>query len=344
MANKQVLSVVAASILAAAFTFTGCGSSDGGNNSSSTSSVSSSVPASSSVAPSSSSEASSSEAPSSSSMSSSSSVPAQMTSVKVSDAYVINATVTVGATTLDVEADNGVYETASVVTGAIKAMNGINDLNGNNAVDTKIDENTTDYDVTAVTLQAPANFANVNPFTTLSVVGLTADNAAKIFPVASAIDATFDFDVVANPTVANEVLIAAISIRDTAAAANAAKARDILPSSLSSDATSSSSAAPVEDCTFTSDGVLPGATPVTCDGITFPSQLEIQNILALDADGITAYFRAEFPAAGTASSSSSSECDESSLLPGESCDASSSSVTSSSSSASNSSDAGGILP
>ena len=344
MANKQVISVVAASVLAAAFTFTGCGSSSSSSDtpaSSSSSSVSSSTPASSSSSVSSSTPASSSSSVSSSS----SSAPAELTTVKVSDAYVINANVTVGGTALGVEVGDGVYEAAQALSGAIMVKNGVNDLNGNNVVDTD-ENNNSEYDVVAVTLQAPEGYANVNPFTTLKVLGLTDTNAAKIFPKAVAIDPTFDFDVVANPEVANEVLIAALSVQNTAAAAQ----RDILPggssSSTSTSTSSSSSSVAPEDCAFDSGDVLPGATPVQCDGITFPSQADIKNIQAMDAAAVVAEFRKQFAVAGsvTSSSSSTSSCGEGSdILPDGSCgttpSSSSSSVTSSSSSST-----GGILP
>ena len=347
MANKQVISVVAASVLAAAFTFTGCGSSSssGGSTPSSSSSVSSSTPASSSSSVSSSTPASSS---SSSVSSSSSSAPAQMTTVKVSDAYVINANVTVGGEALTVEVGNGVYEEAKALNGVIMVKNGVNDLNGNNKVDTD-ENNNSEYDVAAVTLQAPAGYANVNPFTTLKVLGLTDTNAAKIFPKAVAIDPMFDFDVVANPELANEVLIAALSVQNTAAAAQ----RGILPgdddnASTSTPASSSSSSSVAsQECDFTNGDLLPGATPVQCDGITFPSQADIKNIQAMDAAAVIAEFRSQFAVAGsvTSSSSSTSSCGAGSdVLPDGSCGTTPSSSSSSSVTSSSSSSTGGILP
>ena len=334
MANKQVLSVVAASILAAAFTFTGCGTDESTPASSSSSVVSSSSSdASSSDAPTSSvSSTSSSEA-----SSSSSSAPTGSTTVKVSDAYVIGATVTIGATNLEIEVGDGVYETAEDnITGAIVVTNGVNDLNGNNVIDTD-ENNNSEYDVAAVTLKAPAGYANVNPFTTLLEDGLSAENAAKIFPLASAIDPTFDFDVVADSSVANEVYIAVETIKNSVvSSAKGFRAGDLLPGEpASSSVATSSSSAPVEDCTFESGGLLPVDGPVMCDGFTFPSQGRVAEINKMSADELVAEFRRNFAPAGMpVSSSSSSECDESSLLPGQSCDASSSSISSSSSTSS----------
>ncbi len=346
MANKQVLSVVAASILAAAFTFTGCGNDEDPKPSSSSSSVvsSSSVSSDSSSSVSSDSSSSVSSDSSSSVSSSSSSAPTGSTTVKVSDAYVIGATVTIGGTALEIEADDGLYETAEDnITGQIVAMNGYNDLNANNVVDVKADENTTDYDVVAMTLTAPSGYANVNPFTTLLDSGLTMENAAKIFPIASAIvtDNAFDFDVVAESDVANEVLIAVLTVQN--GTGSAAKVRAILPDK-SSSAGASSSAAPVaEDCTFDPSGILPGNSdePISCDGLTFPTSNEINAINAMSTEELTAAFRNNF-AAATEDASSSSECAEG-VLPEDCNPKSSSSVAESSSSAATSSEAG-VLP
>lgn len=181
MANKQILSVVAASVLAASFTFTGCGSDDGVTSSSS-SSVSSSV------------------------SSSSSSVPVEPTTLKVSDAYVVP----VSATTAQIGGVDytsyamGTYEFPAGTTGAATVIGGVNDMNSNDVAD--------NGEPFAPTLKAPAGYANANPFTTMLVEGI--DTSA--FTAAATVAANFDFDVVAesatNLAVAKETAIAALQL------------------------------------------------------------------------------------------------------------------------------------
>ena len=327
MANKQVLSVVAASILAASMTFTGCGSS---SSSKPVVSSSSSMGTSSSNTTSS---AGSSSSESNSSVSSSSSSVATMTSVVVSDAYVINATVKVGDTAL-IAAGAGTYESAEVLTGAITVADGVNDLNANGTVDSS-DGNNSDYDVVAVKMQAPAGYENVNPFTTLSVMGMK--NMATTFPTAAAIDAGYDFDVVANTTLdlAKEVLIAALTVQANTPT-NAAASR-ILPEPGEVTVTSSSEA-PASSVAASSEG---GFLPAPGDSFKYVSQATIDAINAMTSmDEINAAFRAHFAAAATTASTSS----DGGFLPEPGTPGSSSQAAVSSSTAATSSTGGGFLP
>jgi len=174
MANKQILSVVAASILAASFTFTGCGSS---SSSSSEASSSSSSEASSS---------SSSEASSSSSSEASSSSIGAPISVTVSDAYVYGAMVKVG----DVEyatANGATYEfPEGTVSGTFSTKGGANDTNGNGIADGE--------DPIAPAMAAPAGYKNINTFTTMKVNGKTLEEIQAKYPSLAAMT-SLDFDV-----------------------------------------------------------------------------------------------------------------------------------------------------
>ncbi len=328
MANKQVLSVVAASILAASMAFTGCGSSS--SSSKPVVSSSSSVGTSSSTGTTSSAGSSSSENNSSAGTSSS---VATMTSVVVSDAYIINATVKVGGTAL-IAAAAGTYESAEVLTGAITVADGVNDLNGNGIVDSS-DGNNSDYDVVAVKMQAASGSENVNPFTTLSVMGMK--NMATTFPTAAAIDAGYDFDVVANTTLdlAKEVLIAALTVQANTPT-NAAATRDFLPEPGDVTATSSSTAATSSVSSEADTGFLPEPG----DSFKYVSQTTIDAINAMTSmDEINAAFRAHFAAASTTASTSS----DGGFLPGPGTPGSSSAAAVSSTAAT-SSTGGGFLP
>ena len=185
MANKkQLISVVAASVLAASFTFTGCGSS----------SSSSTPPASSS---------------SSSSNGSSSSAGPVM--IKVSDAYVLNANVTAGSATAIV-VGNGDYEFNSTISGMIVSEGGANDV-------AEPFGEATDADPIAPAMSAPEGYTNVNPFTTM-LASKTAEEIAVMYPAAGDVNGTdgmaFNFDVVAagseNLDIAKETAKAALTV------------------------------------------------------------------------------------------------------------------------------------
>ncbi|OQX59179.1 MAG: hypothetical protein B5M52_03825 [Helicobacteraceae bacterium 4484_230] len=89
------------------------------------------------------------------------SVPA-LVQVKVTDGYVIDANVTLGAKQF-VYDGNITYE-SYLVSGAntkdtLLSKGGVHDLNGNSVVDKE--------DVVAIDMKAPGNYRNINPFTTL---------------------------------------------------------------------------------------------------------------------------------------------------------------------------------
>lgn len=156
-----------------------------------------------------------------------------ITRVLVSDAYVLNADVTINGTKANINAGGGVYEWTSAMNGTIVASNGVNDLNGNSGVDVN--------DAYAPQLSAPAGYANVNPFTTLLVQGASNSVMFSNYPNAFNVGSSFDFDVVAegnkNIEVAKEVLKAALSLA-TAQKAPSFRAGDncvkvpILPSNI----------------------------------------------------------------------------------------------------------------
>jgi len=215
MANKQILSVVAASLLAASFTFTGCGNDN------------KRAPA-----------AASSSSVVSVSSSSASSV-AGTTLIKVSDAYVLLADVTAGGVAADLEVGEGVYEfLSSPLAGDLLVKNGVNDTNGNGVAETG--------EALAPEMSAPAGYANVNPFTTMLVNGV--EGLSTTYPAAAAVMAAnpFDFDVVAageNLDVAKETAKAALTLSAEQHGGAASSA-----SSESSESSTSSVCLPGQNC------------------------------------------------------------------------------------------------
>jgi hypothetical protein len=139
---------------------------------------------------------------------SSSSASAQMSTVRVSDAYVLDASVSANGVSAT-QTGNGVYEFSTVVSGTITAVDGINDLDE--------DGNVSSGDSRAPGLAAPAGYANVNPFTSLVVLGMSNVDLANNYPAAYAHNSgSFDFDVVvagqADLALAKETLKAAIAL------------------------------------------------------------------------------------------------------------------------------------
>ena len=140
-------------------------------------------------------------------VSSSSAMP-QMSTVRVSDAYVLDASVSANGVSAT-QTGNGVYEFSTAVNATITAVDGINDLDE--------DGNVSSGDSRAPGLAAPAGYANINPFTTLVVMGMSNADLASNYPVANAHNSgSFDFDVVAagqaDLALAKETLKAAIAL------------------------------------------------------------------------------------------------------------------------------------
>ncbi len=138
----------------------------------------------------------------------SSSAAAQMSTVRVSDAYVLDAEVSANGVSAT-QTGNGVYEFSTVVSGTITVADGINDLDE--------DGNVSSGDSRAPGLAAPAGYANVNPFTSLVVLGMSNADLANNYPTAYAHNSgSFDFDVVAagkaDIAIAKETLKAAIAL------------------------------------------------------------------------------------------------------------------------------------
>ena len=201
-----MISVIAASLLTATVVFTGCGGGGASVSSSSSSSVSSS--SSSSVSSSSSSSvssSSSSSAPASSSSSSSTSstcLPGQpcggssssssaptIKTVKVSDGYVLQATVkckeTNGSDIAQAVATNnpGEYQFADVASCPVLcAKDGVIDANANGQVDAG--------EPYAPKMTAPGSYANINPYTVLIQNGMTPAEVAAAFNLPA--DTNFD--------------------------------------------------------------------------------------------------------------------------------------------------------
>ncbi len=286
MANKmQLISVVAASVLAASFTFTGCGSSSSSTPPPVTSSSSSSLSSSSS----------------SLSSSSSSSVPIAV-QIKVSDAYVLNADVTSGAQTAIIVDNNGTYEFVQRPFDVLVSKGGAND------VAAPIGE-ATSADPIAPDMSAPVGYTNVNPFTTMLVNGMSADDITAIYPAAGAVNATpaFNYDVVA--------------AGDTNAQGNLDVAKDAAKAALKVSGYDGGSSSSSMSSTSSISSVSSSSSSLNCDG-AFPDP------------GCAPAFVFQAP-------ERSSDCDGP-FPPEEGCDGSSSSVESSSSSseASSSSESG----
>ncbi len=135
MAKKEILSLVAASLLAASLT--GCGSScrPGTDCSDTNGSVDTNVTTGS-------------------------------IDVTVSDAYVYEADVTKGGVSFNT-VNGAIYSWSDIVEAAFKSIGGANDTNGNGMADAE--------DPIAPSMEAKAGSSNINPFTTLEASGITLD-------------------------------------------------------------------------------------------------------------------------------------------------------------------------
>lgn len=152
MKNKILISVITASIVSGLFILTGCG---GGSSSKTTDNEKETIGS---------------------------------TTVQVSDAYVLGATVKAGNKTFNLYRSNGKYEIAeNNVSGNLSAIGGINDLNGNDVIDVG--------EPYSPALYAPSGYTNITPFTTMIVNNV--DIASEVDYQAVAIFApNYDFDVV----------------------------------------------------------------------------------------------------------------------------------------------------
>ncbi len=113
------------------------------------------------------------------------------TSVRVSDGYVVGATVTAGDTTASEALKKGAgwYQFGSVPQESISVQNGVNDIVTENGIANA-------GEPYAPLMYAPASYTNITPFTSLlDILGATA--MAERYPNAYAYNSTFDFDVVA---------------------------------------------------------------------------------------------------------------------------------------------------
>ncbi len=151
------------------------------------------------------------------------SVSAQAVSVRVSDAYVMNATVTMGGVAADIEVEGspGMYEWINAYKGAfVVAIRATNDINRNGIADAS--------DSYAPALSAPEGYEHINPFTTMKVNGVSSSTLFINYPNSFNIDPNFDFDVVAasksNFDLAKEVLKAALTLATEQVAAEQAYA------------------------------------------------------------------------------------------------------------------------
>ena len=246
MANKkEFLSVIAASVLAASFTMTGCGSSSSSSgDANSSSSLSSSESSTSSSSSESNTSSSSSESSTSSSSSdSSSSEAAQYWQVRVSDAYVLGAEVKTGTLTA-IELGHGGYEfNTSNITAAMTVENGANDLDGDNKA--------TSNDPLAPVLKAPAGYKHINPFTTMLVDGKSVSEIAAMYPAVAAAtgddNKSFNVNVVelggADIAIAKETAMAALVLSgyQTGSSSSEASSSEASSSEASSSSEGSSS-------------------------------------------------------------------------------------------------------
>ncbi len=217
----------------------GGGDADSSLSSEASSAVSSALSSASSSSLNSSSAVSSTETNTSSSSSVSSSASSfsadmNISRVTVSDAYILEANVTIGGVLADIVLENGAYEWLTGQTGSIAVVGGANDLADPKNV-------ATEDDPKAYPMYAPEGYRHVNPFTTMLVKGM--QDVETQFPAAAAKAGEnglpFNFDVVA----AGDVSLGG----DLAIAKETAKAAVILamidavdPSSSSSQVSSSS--------------------------------------------------------------------------------------------------------
>ncbi len=164
--------------------------------------------------------------------------------IKVSDAYVLEANVTVGGAAT-IEVGNGTYEHANERAGMILSKGGVNDMNGNGMPDAG--------EPLAPDMKAGSGWHNVNPFTTR--LENNDSNLSGLYPTAStymtASGLQYDFDVVkvgqgdgnttGNLDIAKEAAKAALAISGYPGDGNVPASSSSAPASSSSAAASSSS-------------------------------------------------------------------------------------------------------
>lgn len=237
-----------------------CGSGGGGNDGNTTSSSNSVSSASDANA---SSVSSTSSDANTSSVSSVSSVPSAM-HVTVSDAYVLEANVTIGGSPADIWLEDGAYEWSEIHTGVLRTLGGANDLADPKQIATEADPN-------ALALQAPVGYHHINPFTTMLVMGGYDLNAT--YPAAAAVEGedglAFNYDVVkagdvaagGSLSVAKDVAKAALTL----AAIDPISSSSESSSSVASSASVSSSSSAVSSLPGGGGGVFPAAARASDD-------------------------------------------------------------------------------
>ncbi|GEM_PF-5288960 len=176
----------------------------------------------------------SSDMNSSSESNSSSSAPS-VRRVRVSDAYILEANVTIGGMLADIRLEDGQYEWIEMPTGILRSVGGANDLAEPVGVATEDDPG-------AFPMSAPEGYTHINPFTSMLERG--GYDPEDAYPVAAAHPGEnglpFNYDVVAagNAAAGGDLNIA----KEVAKAALTLASIDPVSSSSSSSAASSSTA------------------------------------------------------------------------------------------------------
>ncbi len=290
MIKKISISVVTTAFIASTLLMSGCGDSSPetppgkssssttfGNSSSEftfnqTSSTSSTSSVSSTSSTATTTSTSSQAATSTGASSSTGGSTATTTSVLISDAYVLNATVTMGGVEANIEVGEGKYEWTNTANGAfVVAIRATNDLNGNKIADAA--------DAYAPALKAPTGYSNINPFTTMLANGVLPGDMKVAYPraefIASSLNLVngtkmYDFDVVSKGStdleLAKETLKAALTLAtEQVAAASAPNFRVCVASILPGEAKDSVTGLP---CTLEAgSGSTSSAAPTTPDFI-----------------------------------------------------------------------------
>jgi len=273
MKKTRMISVIAASLLTATVVFTGCGGGGSSEATSSSSSVSSSVSSSAPASSSSSTTSSTSSTclPGQPCGGSSSSAPS-VKSVKVSDGYVLGAMVVCGAHQAVATSIAGEYEfDVASCPANIAAQNGYIDVNDNGSLDAG--------EPGAPKMEAPADYSNVTPYTTLIAHGMTPAEVAAAFGLPA--DTNFDIAIPESQDpnfVKNAVLLSAM----LSYIERQAGTRGILPTPGSGAPTSSTSSSSVSSSSEeTGGGEESSASALTLDTLVqkLKSGLTIEDIL-----------------------------------------------------------------
>ncbi len=135
--------------------------------------------------------------------------PPSTTTVTVSDAYILEANVTIGGVLFDIEPDDGVYEWTRSLVGDLRSVGGAIDLGEPFGIATETDPK-------ALEMRAPSGYSHINPFTEMLVADINTSKYTAAKAVAGEDGLLFNYDVVkagiSNIEVAKDTAKAALEL------------------------------------------------------------------------------------------------------------------------------------